>query len=86
MANLNGKMRKLQTAIVKSGVPIKINQTQFYSEDQQRMITQYHVLTTSKEWDEKKEKLVYHNEEILKTCSMVEVIKCLLEKYREVSG
>ena len=85
MANLKGKMKKLQTAIVKAGVPIKINQTQFYSEDQERMITQYHVLIRDNVWSDKKKKFIMKDVEILKTCSMVEVVKCLLEQYRKVS-
>ena len=86
MANLKNKMKKLQTALVKSGIIISINHTQFYSEDQQRMITQYHILTPQDVWDEKQKKYVKKNKEILKTCSMVEVIKCLLEQYRQVSS
>lgn len=79
-------MKKLQTAIVKSGTPIKINQNQFYSADQNRMITQYHILVPETVWSEKKQAYVRKDNEILKTCSMVEVIKCLLDKYREVSA
>ena len=45
MANLRGKMKKLQTALVKRGMIIKINQRQFYSEDQNRMITSYSIVT-----------------------------------------
>lgn len=77
MANLKGKMKKLQTALVKSGVLVKINQYQFYSEDQKRMITQYRVVETNQNTRKDTEKL--------KTCSMVEVIKYLLERYRQVS-
>ena len=43
MANLRGKMEKLQTARVKNGLIVKINQNQFYSEDQKRMITSYQI-------------------------------------------
>ena len=45
MANLKGKVKKLQTAIVQRGLIIKINQNQFYSEYQKRMITMYRILT-----------------------------------------
>lgn len=44
MANLKGKVKKLQTAIVQRGLIIKINQNQFYSDDQKRMITIYRRL------------------------------------------
>ena len=43
--NLNGRMKKLQTAIVKTGLVIKVNTNQFYSDDQKRMITSYRICT-----------------------------------------
>lgn len=86
VANLKGKMRKLQTAIIKCGMVVKINQNQFYSVDQNRMITSYRIITPvccynkfSKEWKTR-------DYEILKTCSMVDVIYCLLDIYKAVSG
>nr|DAF40001.1 MAG TPA: hypothetical protein [Caudoviricetes sp.] len=86
VANLKGKMKKLQTAIIKCGMVVKINQNQFYSVDQNRMITSYRIITPvccynkfSKEWKTR-------DYEILKTCSMVDVIYCLLDIYKAVSG
>lgn len=86
MANLKGKMKKLQTAIIKRGMVVKINQNQFYSEEQNRMITSYRVITPvecfnpgKKEWNTK-------DYEVLKSCSMVDVIYCLLDIYKAVSG
>lgn len=78
MANLKGKVKKLQTAIVQRGLIIKINQNQFYSEDQKRMITIYRIFTPV-EWKTE-------DYEILKTASIQEVIFCLLEIYKAVSG
>ena len=86
MANLRGKMKKLQTAIIKCGMVVKINQSQFYSADQNRMISSYRIITPvecyypgKKEWKTK-------DYEILKTCSMVDLIYCLLDIYKAVSG
>ena len=86
VANLKGKMKKLQTAIIKCGMIVKINQNQFYSEEQSRMITSYRIVTPvycynkfSGEWETR-------DYEILKTCSMVDVIYCLLDIYKAVSG
>ena len=86
VANLKGKMKKLQTAIIKCGMVVKINQNQFYSVDQNRMITSYRIITPvccynkfSKEWKTR-------DYEILKTCSMVDVIYCLLDIYKAVMG
>ena len=84
MANLKGKIKKLQTALVKSGIRVKVNQLQFYSQDQNRMITQYHICTQQEKYNQKKEKYEVKDVEILKTCSCVEVIKCLLDLYEQV--
>ena len=74
MANLRGKMKKLQTALVKRGMIIKINQRQFYSEDQSRMITSYSIVTPVECYYPGKEEWKTKEYEILKTCSMVDVI------------
>lgn len=86
MANLRGKMKKLQTALVKRGMIIKINQRQFYSEDQSRMITSYSIVTPVECYYPGKEEWKTKEYEILKTCSMVNVIFCLLDIYKAVSG
>ena len=85
MANLRGKMKKLQTALVKRGMIIKINQRQFYSEDQSRMITSYSIITPVECYYPGKEEWKTKEYEILKTCSIVDVIFCLLDIYKAVS-
>ena len=82
--NLKGKMKKLQTAIVKTGLVIKINTHQFYSDDQKRMITSYSICTPITQYAPRKEKWKYTDMVILKTCSMPEVIYCLLDIYKAV--
>lgn len=86
MANLKGKVKKLQTAIVQRGLIIKINQNQFYSGDQKRMITIYRVLTPVYTFKQKKQEWKTEDFEILKTASIPDVIFCLLEIYKAVSG
>lgn len=86
MANLRGKMKKLQTAIIKRGMVVKINQNQFYSEDQNRMITSYRIITPIESYNLGKKEWKTKDYEVLKTCSMVEVIYCLLDIYKAVSG
>lgn len=85
MANLKGKVKKLQTAIVQRGLIIKINQNQFYSKDQKRMITIYRILTPVYTFKQKKQEWKTEDFEILKTASIPDVIFCLLEIYKEVS-
>lgn len=81
--NLTGKMKKLQMAIVKSGLPVKVNTQQFHSVDQNRMINSYRVTipvssrTKDGEWKEKEY-------EVIKTCSMPEVIFCLADIWKAV--
>lgn len=75
MAKLNQTMRKLQTAIVNAGQVVKINTHQFYSEEQERMITSYSVAVPM--WSDFRQKMVDH--EMLKTCSTVEVVKFLAD-------
>lgn len=82
--NLNGRMKKLQTAIVKAGFVVKINTHQFYSTDQKRMITSYSIYTPVTYYSEKKEEWKVTDMEVLKTCSMPEVIFCLLDIYKAV--
>lgn len=86
MANLKGKVKKLQTAIVQRGLIIKINQNQFYSDDQKRMITIYRILTPVYTFKTKKQEWKTEDFEILKTASVPDVILCLLDIYKAVSG
>lgn len=86
MANLKGKVKKLQTAIVQRGLIIKINQNQFYSNDQKRMITIYRILTPVYTFKIKKQEWKTEDFEILKTASIPEVILCLLDIYKAVRG
>lgn len=86
MANLKGKVKKLQTAIVQRGLIIKINQNQFYSEDQKRMITMYRILTPVYTFKKNRQELKMEDFEILKTASITDVIFCLIDIYKAVSG
>ena len=86
MANLKVKVKKLQTAIVHRGLIIKINQNQFYSDDQKRMITIYRIITPVYTFKKNRQEWKTEDYEILKTPSIPEVIFCLLEIYKAVSG
>lgn len=82
--NLNGKIKQLQKALSKSGFPVKVNVQQFFSKEQERMINQYHVMILVDYYSEKKKRWLTKDEEILKTCSMPDVIFCLLDIYKAV--
>lgn len=81
--NVNGIMRKLQRAILQKGLVIKIGTTQFYSKEQNRMIT-IHILSTRityrnthGEWKEK-------DYEILRSASQIEIVNCLNDIWQAV--
>ena len=81
--NLNNIMRKLQRAILQKGIVIKIGSTQFYSAEQNRMIT-IHILSTRityrnthEEWKEK-------DYEILRSASQIEIVNCLNDIWQAV--
>lgn len=86
MANLKGKVKKLQTAIVQRGLIIKINHNQFYSEDQKRIITIYRILTPVYTFKKNKQEWKTEDYVILATASIPEVILCLIDIYKAVSG
>lgn len=81
--NLNAIMRKLQRAILQKGLVVKIGSTQFYSAEQNRMIT-IHILSTRityrnthGEWKEK-------DYEILRSASQIEIVNCLNDIWQAV--
>lgn len=81
--NLNAIMRKLQRAILQKGLVIKIGSTQFYSKEQNRMIT-IHILSTRityrnthGEWKER-------DYEILRSASQIEIVNCLNDIWQAV--
>lgn len=81
--NLNAIMRKLQRAILQKGLVIKIGSTQFYSSEQNRMIT-IHILSTRityrnthGEWKER-------DFEILRSASQIEAVNCLNDIWQAV--
>ena len=84
--NINGRMKKLQTAIVKTGFVIKINTNQFYSYDQKRMITSYRICTPITYFSERYQEWKTMDFEILKTCSMIDIVLCLVDIYKAVSA
>lgn len=80
--NLRGKMKKLQAAILKNGLVVKINSSQFYSDDQKRMITSYRLCTPVLYYSKKYKEWKYMDFEVLKTCSMPDVIFCLMDIHK----
>lgn len=70
--NLRRTMYKLQTALCKNGVFVKINQKQNYFEEAGRMVTKY-IVKIGKET-------------VLETYKQAEVVKTLAEMYGNVKN
>ncbi|MCM1159369.1 MAG: hypothetical protein NC300_11400 [Bacteroidales bacterium] len=84
--NIAGMMKKLQRAILETGLVVNINRTQFYSADQKRFIPVislttkvFHYYESTKEWKEQ-------TFEIIRTSSQIDVLTCLVDIYKAVSG
>lgn len=70
--------------MIKTGLPVRISQRQFYSKEQDRMITIYSLCIstlqhTKKGWKEKEY-------EVIKTASQIEVALCLKEIWEQMQG
>lgn len=80
--NLNRIMRKLQRAIVSNRFVISLDTTQFYSEDQKRMITMY--ILSIKAYENTRKGWRDTRYEILRTASQVDIIKCLSDIWASI--
>lgn len=83
MANLNGIAKKLQKAILQKGLVIKMGTSQFYSVEQNRLITMY-ILTTRVLERKKNGEWKYYDYEIIRTASQIEIVNCLNDIWRAV--
>lgn len=70
MADLSNTLYKLQLALKQKGIIVLINTSQFYSEEQDRIIKMYTITQNKKE--------------IIKTSSIVKAIKALNNIWQEV--
>ena len=91
MANLNSIAKKLQKAILQKGLVIKMGTSQFYSVEQNRLITM-HILSTRVLERKKNGEWKYYDYEIIRTASQIEIVNCLymeggermMENYTEI--
>lgn len=79
--NLNAVMKKLQRAILSTGLVVKIGQNQFYSQEQNRMITIWILSTPTLQNCRNGWRM--RDYEILRTASAVEAVKCLDDIWEE---
>lgn len=86
IVNINRTMKKLQMAILQTGLAVTISRTQFYSMEQHRFIPTislstkvYHYYRQTGKWGEQ-------TYEILHTSSQADALTCLAEIYKAVSA
>lgn len=80
--NLNLTLKKLQRAILSTGLVVKIGTSQFYSPEQERMITMWILSTPTLQ--ETRNGWRMRDYEILRTASAVEAMKCLAEIWEQI--
>lgn len=83
MANLKSIQHKLQKAILSTGLIIKIGTSQFYSHEQERLIT-VTIISTPVFRPTKHENWKDCDYEILRTASQYDVVMCLKEIWEAV--
>lgn len=81
--NIKATINKLQKALIQRGYIYKINTYQFYSDQQNRMITGYRI-TQKQPYRKKNREMSEKDVELLNSCSQVEVLKWFVEKWKEV--
>ena len=82
--NLNLTLKKLQRAILSTGLVVKIGTSQFYSPEQERMITMWVLSTPTLQ--ETRNGWRTRDYEILRSASAVEVVKCLADVWEQTKG
>lgn len=81
--NIRKTISKLQSALIAKGYIYKINTYQFYSEQQNRMITGYRI-TQKQPYRKKNGEMSVKDVELFNRCSQVEVLKWFVGKWNEV--
>ncbi len=84
--NINSKMKKLQMAILQSGLAISINRSQFYSVEQNRFIPMVSLSTKVFHYYERLGEWKDQTFEIIRTSSQADAPICLLEIYKAVGN
>ena len=80
--NLNLTLKKLQRAILSTGLIVKIGTSQFYSPEQGRMITMWILSTPTLQ--ETRNGWRMRDYEILRAASAVEAVKCLADVWEQI--
>ena len=83
--NIKQTTNKLQKALIQHGYIYKINTHQFYSEQQNRIITGYRIMQ-KQPYRKKNGEMSVKDVELMNSCSQVEVLKWFVDRWKEVNG
>lgn len=86
VVNINGTMKKIQMAILQTGLVITISRSQFYSQEQKRFIPMISLSTKVFHYYEKFGEWKDQTFEIIRTSSQVDALMCMVDIYKAVSG
>lgn len=84
--NINATIKKLQAAILQTGLVITIGRSQFYSPEQKRFIPIISLSTKVAHYNEKTKEWKNQTFEIIRTSSQVDALLCMVDIYKAVSG
>lgn len=80
--NIRATINKLQKALIQRGYIYKINTYQFYSDQQNRMITGYRI-TQKQPYRKKNGEMSVKDVELFNNCSQVEVLKWFVGEWEK---
>lgn len=83
--NIKQTTNKLQKALIQRGYIYKINTYQFYSEQQNRVITGYRI-TQKKPYRKKNGEMSEKDVELLNSCSQAEVLKWFVGEWEKINA
>lgn len=84
--NISNTMKKLQKAILQTGLAIAISRSQFYSTEQNRFIPIISLTTRVFHYYQKTDEWKDQTFEIIRTSSQVDALMCMVDIYKAVSG
>lgn len=82
--NIKATTKKLQRALINKDIIYKINTYQFYSEEQQRLITGYSI-AEKQAYQKKNGEMSVKDVEMLNTCSKIDVLQWFAEEWRKAN-
>lgn len=83
--NYIGTMNRLQRALLQHNLVVTIGRSEFFSVDQGRFIPMYSLTTPILTYSNRQKRWVNGKLEIIKTCSQIDALMCMVDIYKAVS-